>query len=113
KSMFETFAGGRAQGIVLIPDAFLFAHRARIAELAREYQAPLLGWRIELVRGGALMSYGANYFESGRSAAAYVDKILQGAKPADLPVEQPTKFELIINRGIAKTFSGSCQATFS
>jgi putative tryptophan/tyrosine transport system substrate-binding protein len=67
----------------------------------------------EFVEVGGLMSYGVNIARQFRRAAVYVDKILNGAKPAELPVEQATQFELVINLMTAKTFSGSCQASFS
>ena len=79
------------------------ANAQRIADLTAEAQLPTMFQRRELVDAGGLMSYGTNYSEMYRRAAAYVDKILKGAKPADLPVEQPTKFELVVNLKTAKT----------
>jgi putative ABC transport system substrate-binding protein len=99
---FGKFVGGPSQGIVLVPDPFLFTHRTKIAEFAIKRRAPLLGWQSQLTTSGALMSYGANHFESGRHAAVYVAKILKGAKPADLPVERAANFELVINMTTAK-----------
>src|SRR5205823_11005909 len=63
---------------------------------------PVVGWNSDLAQSGALFSYGASGFDIGRRAAGYVDKILKGTKPADLPVEQPTKFEFVINLKTAK-----------
>jgi len=81
---------------------FVFANRVQIAERAAQSQLPLLGWQRELAKSGALISYGPNHGEIGRLAAGYVDKILNGVKPGDLPVQQPTKFELVINLRTAK-----------
>ena len=89
--------------VCLMPSAFLFTHRIRIGELAMKARVPVLSWESEVVTSGALMSYGPSTFDAGRRAAGYVDKILKGAKPADLPVEQPTKFELLINLKTAKS----------
>lgn len=102
ESALGKFAGGPSRGMVLLPDPFLFTHRGEIAEFAIKRRAPLLGWQAELTRSGALMSYGANHFERGRRAAAYAAKILKGAKPADLPVERATEFELVVNLKTAK-----------
>ena len=74
----------------------------RLAELAVKSRLPSMYDRREFVDDGGLMSYGTNYADLSRRAATYVDKILKGAKPADLPVEQPTKFELVINLKAAK-----------
>jgi len=80
----------------------LFNERRRIVDLATRYRLPSTSMARELVELGGLMSYGASITDLQRRAAAYVDKIIKGAKPADLPVEQPTKFELVINLKTAK-----------
>jgi putative ABC transport system substrate-binding protein len=80
----------------------LFAERKRIVELATKFRLPAIYFQKEFVDEGGLMSYGADYADLYRRAATYVDKILKGSKPADLPVERPTKFELVINLKTAK-----------
>ena len=80
----------------------LFAERKRIVELAGKYRLPAIYFQKEFVDEGGLMSYGADYDDLFRKAAHYVDKILKGAKPADLPVQQATKFEFVINLKAAK-----------
>jgi len=72
-------------------------HRAQVAALALRYRLPLMAMGTGVAEAGSLMTYGPNLAESWRRAVTYVDKILQGAKPADLPVEQPTRFELVLN----------------
>jgi putative ABC transport system substrate-binding protein len=90
------------QGVVVTWSAFMFVHVKEIIDLAASHRiAAVYGLNGFVVRGG-LMSYGVNSSEMQRRAAAYVDKILKGAKPADLPVEQPTKFDLVINLKTAK-----------
>jgi putative ABC transport system substrate-binding protein len=79
-----------------------FAERKRIVELAVKYRLPAIYFQREFVDEGGLMSYGADYEGLFRKAAHYVDKILKGAKPADLPVQQATKFEFVINLKAAK-----------
>jgi putative ABC transport system substrate-binding protein len=80
----------------------LNAHRAQITGLAIKTRLPAIYWRSDIVEAGGLMSYGVSFTDLSRRAATYVDKILKGAKPRDLPVEQPKKFELIINLKTAK-----------
>jgi putative ABC transport system substrate-binding protein len=79
-----------------------FAERKRIVELARNYRLPAIYFQKEFVEAGGLMSYGTDLADSYQRVAVYVDKILKGAKPADLPVQQPTKFEFVINLKAAK-----------
>jgi len=92
----------RAGAVVVLPDAFTVAHRDQIADLAARHRLPtMFGQRSHVVAGG-LMAYGASVADLYRKAADYVDKIFRGAKPADLPIELPTKFELVINLKTAK-----------
>jgi ABC transporter substrate binding protein len=75
----------------------LASQGTQVVELAVKSRLPAIYWRSDIVQAGGLMSYGVSITDQDRRAATYVDKILKGAKPADLPVEQPTKFELVIN----------------
>jgi len=88
--------------LLVATDAMLFSQRSRIAELAMQFRLPAIYPEREFCHAGGLMSYGANLPANFHRAATYVDKILKGAKPGDLPVEQPTKFELVINLKTAK-----------
>jgi putative tryptophan/tyrosine transport system substrate-binding protein len=88
---------GLVDALIVPPDALLLGHRIRINTLALGARLPTMHGSREYVEAGGLMSYGPNYSDLFRRAADYVDRILRGAKPADLPVEQPTKFDLIIN----------------
>jgi putative tryptophan/tyrosine transport system substrate-binding protein len=99
---FNASVKNNANALLVFPDGLTMRHRGQIAEFAAKHQLPsVFGWR-EYVEAGGLMSYGPNRVETARRLAVYVDKILRGAKPADLPVEQPTKFELVINLKTAK-----------
>ena len=88
--------------IVTLADPFMNFHRRQIVDLAAQYKLPAVYGFKEYVDAGGLLSYGASLSDAFRRAAAYVDKILKGAKPGDLPVEQPTQFELVINLKTAK-----------
>jgi len=90
------------QGVVVTSSTFMFVYRQAIVDLAAAHRIPAVYENRNFVEPGGLMSYGVNVFERDRRAAVYVDKILKGAKPADLPVEQPTKFDLVINLKTAK-----------
>jgi putative tryptophan/tyrosine transport system substrate-binding protein len=90
------------QGVVVTSAAFMFVHRKAVIDLAAAHRIAAIYELQVFVEPGGLMSYGVNVSEMQRRAAVYVDKILKGAKPADLPVEQPTKFELVINLKTAK-----------
>ena len=99
---FGAAGKGRADAGLVLNSPVLFYERKQIAELAVNSRLPLIYYAADFVEAGGLMSYGASVTDLFRRAATYVDKILKGAKPADLPVEQPTKFELIINLKGAK-----------
>ena len=90
------------KALIVLPSAGFNARRKRIIDLAAEYRLLAIYEHREFVAEGGLMSYGPDLLALFRRAAIYVDKILKGAKPADLPVEQPTKFELVINLKTAK-----------
>jgi len=99
---FSTIANSHVQAVLLTPDGLFYQQRKRIADLALAGGIPTIGWTSEIADAGALMSYGADIADLFRRAATYVDKILKGASPADLPIEQPTKFKFIINLKTAK-----------
>src|SRR6266542_1139443 len=103
ETAFRTAGKGRADAVLwLVAAAVASAHRTKIADLAVKGRLPVIYPGRSYVEAGGLMTYGVNVEDLDRRAATYVDKILKGAKPADLPVEQPTKFELIINLKAAK-----------
>jgi putative ABC transport system substrate-binding protein len=95
-------AKGRADALMVLGNPILNLQRQQVVALAVKHRLPATYARLEFVEAGGLMTYGTNYPELFRRAAIYVDKILKGAKPADLPVEQPTKFEFVINLKAAK-----------
>ena len=101
-SAFNLVAGKRPDAIIISQDTIHHPHRRLIAEFAARNSLPSMSAYREFVEAGCLMSYGIDHQDIYRRIAAYVDKILKGAKPADLPVEQPTKFELVINLKTAK-----------
>jgi len=94
---FSAVRRARAQAVYVIEDALFFNHRMTLVKLASKARLPIIYWVKEFAEGGGLMSYGASYGDLFRRSAGYVDKILKGAKPGDLPIEQPTKFELVVN----------------
>jgi ABC-type uncharacterized transport system substrate-binding protein len=98
----ETMGRDRPDALVLLADPLTLSQRLRIVEFAAEARLPAIYEHSQFVEAGGLMSYGPDVSELIRRAATYVDKILKGAKPADLPVERPTKFELVINLTSAK-----------
>jgi putative ABC transport system substrate-binding protein len=102
EAVFQAATKGRADALTVLSDAVMFAHRTRILELAIKRRLPTMHTQSLWVEGGAVMSYGTYFPDLYRRAATYVDKIFKGAKPADLPVEQPTKFEFVINLKTAK-----------
>jgi putative ABC transport system substrate-binding protein len=101
-SGFEAVAAGGAEALVVLADPMFWNYRARIVTLAAAYRMPAIYPEREYVDDGGLLFYGQDISDAFRRQATYVDKILKGAKPADLPIEQPTNFELIVNLKTAK-----------
>jgi putative tryptophan/tyrosine transport system substrate-binding protein len=99
---FASLIKGRPQGLIVLPHAVTFDRRTQIVALAAKHRLPGMFSASLYVEAGGLMSYGTSLIDLSRRAATYVDKILKGANPADLPVEQPKKFELVINLKTAK-----------
>ena len=102
ETAFRAASEGRADAVLALQNTFLLSQRRHVVELAVKSHLPAIYYTIEYVEEGGLMTYSVNVTDLFRRAATYVDKILKGAKPADLPVEQPTKFEFIINLKAAK-----------
>jgi putative ABC transport system substrate-binding protein len=100
--IFRRASSQRAEALIVIVDALFIAEQRRISDLGIKYRLPEMFDTRQYVEAGGLISYGANLADLYRRAASYVDKILKGTNPADLPVEQPTKFELVINLKTAK-----------
>jgi len=103
ENAFSAAVRRKAEAVTVDSGAMFVLNRTRIVELAAKYRLPAMYIRSEFVEAGGLMSYGPDHTDLYRRAAIYVDKILKGAKPSDLPVEQPTKFELVVNLKTAKT----------
>jgi putative ABC transport system substrate-binding protein len=111
---FEAALGGGAEALVVLPDGMFWNERGRIVALAAQYRLPAIYEEREYVNDGGLISYGRNVPENFRQAAGYVARILKGAKPGDLPIQQPAKFDLIVNlktaRALGITFPPSILA---
>lgn len=102
---FATMSKEQAGAVIVLTDALLVAHATRIADLAAKHRVPAVYSVTDYIEVGGLMSYGGSVHERYRRTAVFVDRILRGAKPADLPVEQPTRFELIVNLRTARGLS--------
>ena len=99
---FHAMASERSQAVLVLVDPMTYFHRQRLADLAIKHRLPMIGGLSDYAEAGSLMSYWADTTDVYRRAASYVDRILKGAKPGDLPIEQPTKFELVANLKTAK-----------
>jgi putative ABC transport system substrate-binding protein len=103
EAAFSAMARERADGVWVLPDPLTFTARTQVVTLAAKHRLPAVYWQREYVDSGGLISYGSNVADQFRRAASYVDRILKGAKPGDLPVEQAAKFELVVNIKTAKS----------
>jgi putative ABC transport system substrate-binding protein len=102
EATFRTASKGRADAVLVLNGSVASSHPKQLADLAIKNRLPAIYYRADYVEDGGLMSYATSITDLSRRAATYVDKILKGAKPADLPVEQPKKFEFIVNLKAAK-----------
>jgi putative tryptophan/tyrosine transport system substrate-binding protein len=111
ESAFATLARSQDGGVIVGSSGRATFHQTRIINLAAEHKLPAIYWDRALVAAGGLMSYGPNFLDQHRRAAGYVDRILRGEKPGDLPVQAPTKYELVINLKTAKALGIDVPAT--
>ena len=110
---FEAGAKDRAEGLIVTAESIFVVQRARVSELAARYRLPAMyPYTIQVADAGGLMAYDVDYPDLERRAATYVDRILKGAKPSDLPVQQPTKFALVINLKTAKALRLTISESF-
>jgi putative ABC transport system substrate-binding protein len=109
--IFAAMAPGSKGGVLVMPNAFTVAHREHIVAQAERHRVPTIYPLAEFVTAGGLLSYGINTSDLFRRAASYADRILKGANPADLPVQQPTKFELVINKKTATALNLNVPST--
>jgi putative ABC transport system substrate-binding protein len=99
---FHAMSTERAQAVLVLADPMTISHRRRLADLATQHRLPMMGGLPDYAEAGSLMSYWADTTDVSRRAASYVDRILKGAKPGDLPIEQPTKFQFVVNLKTAR-----------
>jgi putative ABC transport system substrate-binding protein len=102
ETAFRAASKARAHAVLVLTSPVVYSQRTQVVDLAVKNRLPAIYHRRQFVEDGGLVSYGVSQNDLDRRAGTYVDKILKGAKPADLPVEQPTKFELVINLKTAK-----------
>jgi putative ABC transport system substrate-binding protein len=112
EAIFDRLKREGFEAVILPPDAAFDTARARIVALAAEHRLPVMYEHRGFVDAGGLMSYGPNIDRMSYRAASYVDKILKGAKPANLPIEQPTQFELVVNQRTARAQGVNFSAVF-
>ena len=108
---FRAMAQARADALVIHREASFFRHLGRLADLSMRYRLPSVSGHNGYARAGGLMTYSVSTVDEARQVASYVDRILRGANPAELPVEQPAKFELVVNRKTAKVLGLTMPAT--
>jgi len=113
ESIIATQAREPNSGLIVLPDSFLTVHRAEVTSLAARYRLPAVYPFRQFAELGGLLSYGVDLLENWRGAAGYVDRILKGEKPADLPVQVPSKYELVLNLKTAKALGLTCPGFFS
>jgi putative tryptophan/tyrosine transport system substrate-binding protein len=112
ESVFARMVQAEVQALALGPGGLLFQGKENLAKLALAHRMPTCGWSRETLLSGLLLSYGPDLVQIVRQAATFVDKVLHGAKPGDIPVQQPTRFQLVVNQRIAKALNINIPASF-